>query len=71
MSWEGSAPKAAASLRIVEKFGSTSFFSVLTNCLEEIPVAWVSCSCGALVAAVVEGSERCPVLCKLLLSRKW
>lgn len=32
----------------------------------EAPVAWTSCSCGALVAAVVEDSEGRPVLCKLL-----
>jgi hypothetical protein len=41
---EGSIPKAFASLRIVEKRGSTSFLSILTSCLEEIPAAWASCS---------------------------
>ena len=41
---EGSIPKAFASLRIVEKRGSTSFLSILISCLEEIPADWANCS---------------------------
>jgi hypothetical protein len=40
----GSAPRAPASLRIVEKRGSTSFLSILTSCLREIPAARASSS---------------------------
>jgi serine/threonine protein kinase len=36
---EGSTSRTPASLRIVEKRGSTSLLSILTSCLREIPAA--------------------------------
>ena len=36
---EGSTPRTPASLRIVEKRGSTSLLSILTSCLREILAA--------------------------------
>src|SRR5215218_5865753 len=41
---EGSTPSALPNLRIVENRGSTSFLSILTSCLGEIPAALASCS---------------------------
>ena len=49
----------------MEKRGLTSLFSVLTKCIEEVPVAWASCSCEALIVTFVEGSEGRPVLSRL------